>query len=261
MSDVAIKVFNLKGAQLRNFKQWIKDEKPEISESILLELEGLIKDNPEQVDYVAVLGDVIFSKIYSDYTKKAWTNDLLIPDLMKLKPLTTAELKPYADVLADIILNHPTQNPKETDYVFTLQEYEDDSFYDYPSFVTKIFAIDIEPLEVEFSEWWSAFSQEFKAVLSYFKERHSRKNLINDILFKKVYFQNHSIIAYTLTVSGTRDEKFFWNIYMKDLVMSHPCEIVFDQPIYFSLDEILDKIREKGIESLTLEEKEFLEKQ
>ena len=48
---------------------------------------------------------------------------------------------------------------------------------------------------------------------------------------------------------------------MKDLVMSHPCEIVFDQPIYFSLDEILDKIREKGIESLTLEEKEFLEKQ
>ena len=80
---------------------------------------------------------------------------------------------------------------------------------------------------------------------------------MKDVKLTKIYIIEKYILGYTFRLENEPYEHFFYNIHFEDL-MYQLTPFRFDQVKELTLDIILEKINQVGIDNLTQEECDFL---
>ena len=105
----------------------------------------------------------------------------------------------------------------------------------------------------QLKDFCSTYKLSYKVILG-FKEK----------TYAKIWFNKQGIcIAYTLAKKNKFDVKDFdtvriFNEFLKDLNTMKPYQVIVE-PVILDVDAILEKISKHGIESITPEEKSFLD--
>ena len=120
-----------------------------------------------------------------------------------------------------------------------------------------IFGFEIASYNLKMFDMLSA--RIYKPIHNDLRNKYPGTKIINNFLIQKIYYLKSIPIAFSAKLIGTNEEeKWFWSEhYLEDLKNIEPVYLNSLLPSY-SIDLILDKINEKGIDNLTKEELEFL---
>lgn len=129
--------------------------------------------------------------------------------------------------------------------------------YKIPFFMEHIFGFEIASYNLKMYDMLSA--RIYKPIHNDLRNKYPDTKIINNFLIQKIYYLKSIPIAFSAKLIGTNEEeKWFWSEhYLEDLKNIEPIYLTTLFPSY-SIDLILDKINEKGIDNLTKEELEFL---
>lgn len=129
--------------------------------------------------------------------------------------------------------------------------------YKIPFFMEHIFGFEIASYNLKMYDMLSP--RIYKPIHNDLRNKYPDTKIINNFLIQKIYYLKSIPIAFSAKLIGTNEEeKWFWSEhYLEDLKNIEPIYLTTLFPSY-SIDLILDKINEIGINNLTKEELEFL---
>ncbi len=253
---------NLINAVSENLESWfletdlINDNNTKIHIRKYLE-EILILDNP--VNCVFLINDIILGTSNKNNCLEIEYCDFLIDDLVLLKPISLKKLELYRSVIIDWIFNHHKKNELVFKAVQSLQEFETDKYL-FPNFTSCVCVIDALDLGFKLNDFFVPLNKKFKAIYQFFKAHYPTDTILKSVNLTKVFFIDQFVLGFSFQMEGTVVEHFFWNIHLDEQLLLMD-KITFDKPIQLTVDSLLDKINQRGIESLSETEMNFLRNQ
>lgn len=254
---------DLRNAQINGFENWLSDTNEIKNPKTISHIKTLIENQSTDENPVALLyvlnGEIFAQTFHNDYLNICFSEELL-SDILKLEAITAKDIKPYSETLVDLIEQNPKKDNGQNKLVMTLQKYEEDYCYEYPDFITQVAVIDISPLSMKLKDLFRPLDFKFKRIHSYFKQKYPNRKILHDVIIRKVYLLHEMILGFVFCMKDTNDEKFFWNFYAEDY-LNYVERITFDPMFGITINDVLDKINQNGIESLTEQEQNFLNNQ
>ena len=183
----------------------------------------------------------------------------LIHDFGLLKPISLTELQLYRSAIIDWIFNYHKKNEHVFKAVQSLQGFEANK-HRFPNFTSCVCVIDAFDLGFKLNDFFVPSNKKVVAIKYFFKTKYQTDNVLKSVNLSKVFFLDQFILGFSFQMQETKEEHFFWNMKLDErfLLMD---KITFDAPIPLTIDGLLDKINCDGIESLTIEEMNFLSNQ
>ncbi len=176
-----------------------------------------------------------------------------------LKPISVKELQLYRSVIIDWIFNHHKKNELVFKAIQFLQEFEANK-HRFPNFTSCVCVINAFDLGFRLNDFFVPVNQKFEAIHQFFKTQYQTDDVLKSVNLTKVFFLDQFILGFSFQMQKTKEEHFFWNMKLDEQLLLLD-KITFDAPIPLTVDSLLDKINYNGIESLTIEEMNFLSNQ
>jgi hypothetical protein len=252
-------------ANEKHLNSWISnnDSYEEITKEYLFQM---IENNKNEFDITKKIGRIYLhnsfciATSFQDNLTKLELADNLLDEMKELPTIKTGEMKTVIDgFMKNLIENHKMQMNESTylklnDYI---QQNLNPIKYKIPFFFEDIICFEIYSFNLKMKEITS--SSGFKPIYKYLKNKHIGENIITNLIVQKMYYLKELLIAFSAKLNGTDEEIWFWSEYYTENLQYIKPIYLLEQKSFYSLDTILDKINNKGINSLHKEEIEFLE--
>lgn len=260
-SNYKIIALDLQNATLENLNHWFLTTDFITAEATKDYLRCLVKDenNSTQINYI--INDFLFGTTSKEDYPLIDIPEYLINDIVEYCiPIQLSEIESYRSVIIDWIFNTNTAKPKTAFEIKHFQKYTVD--FDemiFPHFISCVTCIEVEELGFNLKEFFQPLNQKFKAIHTEFKKYYPRTQYLHEVKLTKIYILDRYILGYSFRLENEPYEHFFCNIHLESL-LHQITPFQFDDKPKLTVDSILENINRVGIENLTSEEREFLNK-
>lgn len=253
---------NLRNATTENLENWFLITEDITSDVTKDFLRYRVKERDKVDDPLEMV--FIFNNLSFGYVQKKTfpTIDMfepLIEEILQITPITLKQIEPYRSVIIDWIFNAHRAKPTTSQILSAFQKYSDKNDFIFPDFTLSVTSIDVEELGFNLKEFFIPLNDKFKAIVQEFRNYYGKGNYLSTVKLKRIFILERFILSYTFQLENEPYEHFFWNIHLEEQLFLLDI-ITFDDKTPLSIDIILDKINADGMENLTIEEQDFLNK-
>ena len=258
-STSKIIALDLQNATLENLENWFCTNDYITAETTKEFIRFRVKDEENQFQRIFVINDTFFGIVSKDNLLNIdipnWFSDEFQENCI---PIQIKDIEQYRSVIIDWIFNtHKTRTHTGIELKAFQKFTQDFDLMMFPHFTSCITCVDVEELGFNLKEFFQPLNQKFKAIHSEFRKYYPKANYLKDVKLTKIYIIEKYILGYNFRLENEPYEHFFYNIHFEDL-MYQLTPFRFDQVKELTLDSILEKINQVGIDNLTQEECDFL---
>lgn len=258
-SNHKIIALDLQNATIENLNHWLITADFITSEATKNYIRNRVKDEENTIQIIYIINDFLFGTTSKEDYPLIDIPEYLINDIVEYCiPIQLSEIESYRSVIIDWIFNTNTAKPKTAYEIKPFQKYTVD--FDemiFPNFISCVTSIDVEELGFKLKEFFQPLNQKFKAIHSEFNKYYPRTQYLHEVKLTKIYILEKYILGYSFRLENEPYEHFFYNIHLESL-LHQIIPFQFDDKPKLTVDNILEKINQVGIEKLTNEEQEFL---
>ena len=253
---------NIQNATLENLNHWFNTADVITSEATKDYLRNRVKEEKNNIQLIYIINDFLFGIISKENYPFIDLPENVTEDIVEYSiPIQLSEIESYRSVIIDWIFNTDTTRSKTAFEIKPFQKYTVD-FYEmnFPDFISCVTCVDVEELGFNLKEFFQPLNQKFKAIHTEFKKYYPRTQYLHEVKLTKIYILDKYILGYSFRLENEPYEHFFYNIHLENL-LHQITPFQFDDKPKLTIDSILEKINRVGVENLTKEEQEFLNKQ
>lgn len=259
-SNHKIFAIDLSNATIENLENWFITANYITADSTKDFIRFRVKDDENELQLLFIINDTFFGTVtkleYPNIVIDSWFTDEFVEYCI---PIKLSENELYRSVIIDWIFNCHTTRAKTAFELRQLQKYTAD--FDkmlFPHFTSCVTCIGVEELGFNLGEFFLPLNQKFKAIYSEFRQYYPKTKFLKEVKLTKIYILEKYILGYSFRLANEPYEHFFCNIHFEDL-MFQLTPYKFDILKELSLNDVLDKINNVGIENLTQEERVILQ--
>jgi len=254
---------DLRNATIKNLEYWFMTTdyiQAEATKNYLRHSITNWKENEEFDIIVYCIDDFHFAYYNNQNSSEINYSNFVIDELMKLKPIILEQIMPYKSVLIDWIFNPDASRVNTAKALHRLTKTIDDDSFIFNTFVQLVTVIQVEDLGFKLRDFFAPNNDKFNKIVDEFNHYYGSGHHLETVKLTRIMILDKFILGYSFQMEGETYEHFFYNIQLEKQLAQLP-KFTFDDKIELTMDTILEKISQVGIENLTQEERIILQNQ
>jgi hypothetical protein len=239
---------------------------PHLEEATLLYLKSIVQNletgnYDEKLEYIFLHDSFVMGSMNEGDYYLLDVSDFLLDEVQAIPCITSNELVDLIDkFMYNFKVNHKVKMNEVTQLIISEYYYQKHKRPNYkiPLFVGDLIGIEVAKYEIRMKD--ITCTNSFKKTYTHFRKKYPNTKIVKNLIIHKMYYLKELLVAISVKFTGHEEETWYWSdYYIERLEMLSPIVLKDYKANYKpTLNSVLDKINQSGVQSLNTIEQSFL---